>query len=134
MASEAQKRAARKYLAKKRSVTIRLDPTVADLLEKRAKSNGESLNALVNRAIVMELKRNVRSKAPEVHTVGTPTDSLRADFLAKLNAAQPTVQAPSPVPKVQPAQPKTEIEQVDWHELCMKAREAQEEKRKEDII
>lgn len=109
MASEAQKRAARKYLAKKRSITIRLDPTVADLLEKRAKSNGESLNALVNRAIVMELKRNVRSKAPEVHTVGTPTDSLRADFLAKLNAAQPTVQAPSPVPKVQPAQPKAEI-------------------------
>lgn len=131
MTSEAQKRAARKYLAKKKSITIRLDPAVADLLEKRAEANGESLNALINRAIVMELKRNVRSRTPEVQTVETPTDSLRADFLAKLNAAQPTVQAPSPVPKVQPAQPKEQMEQVNLRELClMKAKEAQEEKRK----
>lgn len=131
MTSEAQKRAARKYLAKKKSITIRLDPAVADLLEKRAEANGESLNTLINRAIVMELKRNVRSRTPEVQTVETPTDSLRADFLAKLNAAQPTVQAPSPVPKVQPAQPKEQMEQVNLRELClMKAKEAQEEKRK----
>lgn len=134
MASESQKRAARKYLAKKRSITIRLDPTVADLLEKKAKSNGESLNALVNRAIVMELKRNVRSRTPEVHTIETPTDSLRADFLAKLNAAQPTVQAPSPVPKVQPTELKVDMEQFNWREAFMREKEAQERMRKIDIV
>lgn len=97
-----------------------------EIIKKFAEKYGESLNAYINRAIQEQINRD---KVNE-----TPTDSLRADFLAKLNAAQPTVQAPSPVPKVQPAQPKTEIEQVDWHGLCMKAREAQEEKRKEDII
>lgn len=125
MASESQKRAARKYLAKKRSITIRLDPTVADLLEKKAKSNGESLNALVNRAIVMELKRNVRSRTPEIHTIETPTDSLRADFLAKLNAAQPTVQ---------PTELKVDMEQFNWHEAFMREKEAQERMRKIDIV
>ena len=97
-----------------------------EIIKKFAEKYGESLNAYINRAIQEQINRD---KVNE-----TPTDSLRADFLAKLNAAQPTVQAPSPVPKVQPAQPKTEIEQVDWHALCMKAKEAQEEKRKEDII
>lgn len=93
-----------------------------EIIKKFAEKYGESLNAYINRAIQEQINRD---KVNE-----TPTDSLRADFLAKMNAAQPTVQAPSPVPKVQPAQSKAEMEQVDWHELCMKAKEAQEEKRK----
>lgn len=93
-----------------------------EIIKKFAEQCGESVNAYINRAIEEQIKRD---KVNE-----TPTDNLRADFLAKLNAAQPTVQAPSPVPKVQPAQPKTEIEQIDWHDLCMKAKEAQEEKTK----
>lgn len=97
-----------------------------ELIKKFAEKYGESLNAYINRAIQEQISRD---KVNE-----TPTDSLRADFLAKLNAAQPTVQAPGPVPKIQPVQPKAETEQVNWHELCMKAKEAQEEKRKEDIV
>lgn len=97
-----------------------------ELIKKFAEKYGESLNAYINRAIQEQISRD---KVNE-----TPTDSLRADFLAKLNAAQPTVQAPSPVPKIQPAQPKAETEQVNWHEVFMREKEAQERMRKMGIV
>lgn len=97
-----------------------------EIIKKFAEQYGESVNAYINRAIQEQIKHD---KVNE-----TPTDSLRADFLAKLNAAQPTVQAPSPVPKAQPAQPKAENEKIDWHDLCMKAKEAQEEIEKKKVF
>lgn len=97
-----------------------------ELIKKFAEKYGESLNAYINRAIQEQISRD---KVNE-----TPTDSLRTDFLAKLNAAQPTVQAPSPVPKVQPTELKVDMEQFNWHEAFMREKEAQERMRKIDIV
>lgn len=125
--TEAQKRASRKYLSKKKTITIRLDPAVAELVERRAKANDESVNSFLQRAVVRELKYTVQHKAPQTQQVGTPTDDARAAFLAKVNGQ--TVRQPKPAPKQAPAS-KPEPDKIDWRDLCMKAKAAQEEKMK----
>lgn len=80
MTTDAQKRASKKYLSKKKTFAVRLDPAVAELVEQRAKANGESVNSFLQRAVVRELKYTVQHKAPQAQQVGTPTDDARAAF------------------------------------------------------
>lgn len=65
MTSEAQKRAARKYLAKKKSISVRLDPEIADVMERKANERGESVNSFVESAILsflVDLERDNKTK------------------------------------------------------------------------
>lgn len=127
MTTDAQKRASKKYLSKKKTLAVRLEPAVAELVERKAKANGESVNSFLQRAVVRELKYTVQHKAPQTQQVGTPTDDARAVFLAKINGQ--TVQQSKPVPRQAPT-PKPEPDKIDWRDLCMKAKAAQEEKMK----
>lgn len=51
-----------------------------EVIKKFAEKYGESVNAYINRAIQEQIRKDSVNE--------TPTDSLRADFFAKINAIQ----------------------------------------------
>lgn len=69
MSSDAQRKAASRYLATKKTVTIRFDPTEAVAVQAAADAAGESLNAYIVGAVAQRMDRD--ASAPQ-----SPVDAL----------------------------------------------------------
>lgn len=57
MSSDAQRKAASKYLATKKTITVRFDPAQADAASAAADAAGESLNAYIVGAVAQRMDR-----------------------------------------------------------------------------
>lgn len=56
-ATEAQKKAMKNYERKVDSFLVRVPKGMKELITQKAKENGESVNEMINRLIVKELKK-----------------------------------------------------------------------------
>lgn len=58
MSSDAQRKAASKYLATKKTVTVRFTPQTAEKAQAAADAAGESLNAYIVGAVAQRMDRD----------------------------------------------------------------------------
>ena len=73
MSSDAQRKAANKYLATKKTVTIRFDPAEADDVSTAAAAAGESTQGYILTAVRQRMERDA-SSAPESPAEALPPD------------------------------------------------------------
>lgn len=83
--SEAQRKAAAKYLEKLDEIRIRMPKGRKDIIQAHAAAQGESVNGFINRAIDHEMERDTTGgpqEAAEAPTgagvVSLPSDALKA--------------------------------------------------------
>lgn len=62
MATKAQRDAAARYLAKKKTLTIRLDPEEAEIYEAAAERAGKSVNAYFLEGVKAQMERDSANK------------------------------------------------------------------------
>lgn len=56
--TEAEKKAQKKYMSKFTIINVRMEPEKKQILQEHAESQGESVNAFINRAIDETIERD----------------------------------------------------------------------------
>ena len=73
MSSDAQRKAASKYLATKKTVTVRFDPVEAENVSAAAAAAGESTQGYILTAVRQRMERDA-SSAPQSPAGGLPPE------------------------------------------------------------
>ena len=73
MSTDAKRAGTARYLAKLKTITVRMQPETAETLQRAATSAGESLNAYIVGAVAQRMERDA-SSAPESPAEALPPE------------------------------------------------------------